>query len=164
MKNISSFVIAFLIIGFFYLAMPEKGWGGTPALGCCISAEKNCIGCDGDLDCAIRGFDCPLQPEASFSSGEACLTFAGDDECKSLDDGMLGCCAISAGNCNDGESLGDCEREGDAWFLETDCSEVPECAPIPTNVPTLSEWGLVAMAGILGIVGFMLIRRKKVTA
>jgi len=32
------------------------------------------------------------------------------------------------------------------------------------NVPTLSEWGLIAMAGILGIVGFMVIRRRKVTA
>jgi len=32
------------------------------------------------------------------------------------------------------------------------------------NVPTLSEWGLIAMAGILGIVGFMVIRRRKVTS
>jgi len=33
-------------------------------------------------------------------------------------------------------------------------------------IPTLSEWGLIAMAGILGIVGFMVmvIRRRKVTA
>jgi hypothetical protein len=31
-------------------------------------------------------------------------------------------------------------------------------------VPTLSEWGLVVMAGILGIVGFMVIRRRKVSA
>ncbi len=32
------------------------------------------------------------------------------------------------------------------------------------NVPTLSEWGLITMAGVLGIVGFMVIRRRKVTA
>jgi len=35
---------------------------------------------------------------------------------------------------------------------------------IPRDVPTLSEWGLIAMAGVLGIVGFMVMRRKKVTA
>lgn len=35
---------------------------------------------------------------------------------------------------------------------------------VVTEVPTLSEWGLIAMAGILGIVGFMVIRRRKVTA
>ncbi len=33
---------------------------------------------------------------------------------------------------------------------------------LPINVPTLSEWGLIAMAGVLGIVGFVVIRRKKV--
>ncbi len=32
------------------------------------------------------------------------------------------------------------------------------------EVPTLSEWGLIAMAGVLGIVGFMVMRRKRVTA
>jgi YVTN family beta-propeller protein len=34
----------------------------------------------------------------------------------------------------------------------------------PSNVPTLSEWGLIVMASILGIVGFMVMRRRKVTA
>jgi hypothetical protein len=36
--------------------------------------------------------------------------------------------------------------------------------PVVSNVPTLSEWGLIAMAGILGLVGFMVLRRRKVTA
>jgi len=37
--------------------------------------------------------------------------------------------------------------------------------PMPiVEVPTLSEWGLIAMAGILGIVAFMVIRRRKATA
>jgi hypothetical protein len=31
-------------------------------------------------------------------------------------------------------------------------------------IPTLSEWGLIAMAGVLGIVGYLVIRRKKATA
>jgi len=31
-------------------------------------------------------------------------------------------------------------------------------------IPTLSEWGLIAMAGILGLVGFMVMRRRKVSA
>ena len=34
----------------------------------------------------------------------------------------------------------------------------------PEMVPTLSEWGLICMAAILGIVGFMVMRRRKVTA
>jgi len=32
------------------------------------------------------------------------------------------------------------------------------------EVPTLSEWGLIAMASILGIIGFMVMRRRKVAA
>ena len=32
------------------------------------------------------------------------------------------------------------------------------------TIPTLSEWGLIAMASILGIVGFMVLRRKRITA
>ncbi|TDI98843.1 MAG: IPTL-CTERM sorting domain-containing protein [Candidatus Dadabacteria bacterium] len=32
------------------------------------------------------------------------------------------------------------------------------------TIPTLSEWGLIAMAGILGLVGFMVLRRRKITA
>ena len=32
------------------------------------------------------------------------------------------------------------------------------------SVPTLSQWGLIVMAGILGIVGFMVMRRRKITA
>ena len=31
-------------------------------------------------------------------------------------------------------------------------------------IPTLSEWGLIAMAGVLGIIGLLAIRRRKVTA
>ena len=45
------------------------------------------------------------------------------------------------------------------------CNEdTGQCEPIPlksNNIPTLSEWGLIAMAGILGIAGFMVIRRRK---
>jgi len=35
---------------------------------------------------------------------------------------------------------------------------------IKTPIPTLSEWGLMVMAGIIGIVGFMVLRRRKVAA
>jgi len=33
-----------------------------------------------------------------------------------------------------------------------------------TGIPTLSEWGLIAMAGVLGLVGFMVMRRRKAAA
>ena len=46
-----------------------------------------------------------------------------------------------------------------------DCFDAIIFRELPRNIPTLSQWGLIAMAGILGIVGFiMVIRRRKVTA
>ena len=38
----------------------------------------------------------------------------------------------------------------------------PEPPLPPRNVPTLNEWGLIAMAVIFGIVGYMVIRRREV--
>jgi len=51
------------------------------------------------------------------------------------------------------------------WFdCEVLINDIKIGTPIirTSSVPTLSEWGLIAMAGILGIVGFMVIRRRKV--
>jgi YVTN family beta-propeller protein len=38
------------------------------------------------------------------------------------------------------------------------------CALSPRSVPAMSEWGLIAMAAVLGIVGFTVIRRRQATA
>lgn len=40
----------------------------------------------------------------------------------------------------------------------------PNPPDVVRNVPTLSEWGLIAMAGILGLVGFIVIRRRNAAA
>lgn len=40
--------------------------------------------------------------------------------------------------------------------------DVPSCEP--RVIPTMSEWGLILMAAVLGIVGFIVYRRKMATA
>jgi hypothetical protein len=59
----------------------------------------------------------------------------------------------------------DCEGDGppgqDPEVSDITCLFVNSI--IPRNIPTLSEWGIIAMAGILGMVGFMAIRRTKLT-
>ncbi|GJM14911.1 MAG: hypothetical protein DHS20C13_02380 [Thermodesulfobacteriota bacterium] len=47
---------------------------------------------------------------------------------------------------------------------EGSCTFTNTLAIEPAQVPTLSEWGLISMAGVLGIIGFMVIRRRKATA
>jgi len=104
-NQVSLFVAAFLIIGFFFLALPEKGFSQD---GCCQSTENTCFNIvdgGGPAACLIIDF-------------------------------------VDGAFCSEGQ-----------------------CIPptVVTPIPTLSEWGLIAMAGILGIVGFMVIRRRKVT-
>ncbi|MGB2692659.1 MAG: IPTL-CTERM sorting domain-containing protein [Thermodesulfobacteriota bacterium] len=79
-----------------------------------------------------------------------------------------GCCQqdimVDETTCID-TSLGGCNFLGGFFFRGQICNEQTGfCEPAVTDVPTLSEWGLVAMAGVLGLVGFMVIRRKKATA
>jgi len=109
-NRISLFVATFLVIGFFFLALPEKGYSGVsldPPRGCC-QAEGSCFN--------VRTLVCISEPP----------------------------------------SIGP--------FVGEFCNEETDLCMAPPAVPTLSEWGLITMAGILGIVGFMVIRRRKVTA
>ncbi len=51
---------------------------------------------------------------------------------------------------------------GNGFFITGFEGETGACSS--ASIPTLNEWGLIAMASILGIVGFMVMRRRKVTA
>jgi len=113
-NRISLFLATFLIIGFFFLALPEKGYSGLAPIGqpvCCIGQE----GC------------------VEFEQGDLVACF--------------GESRIDGGVCTELGEGGDCVLPSNT-----------------TPIPTLSEWGLLAMAGILGIVGYLVIRRRKVTA
>jgi len=44
------------------------------------------------------------------------------------------------------------------------CTFTNTLAASPTEVPTISEWGLIAMAGFLGLIAFFVLRRKKAVA
>lgn len=88
------------------------------------------------------------------------------DECNQilyLNDGQFG--QLYTVNVNTGEvtlvgSNGvDAEIEIDGLAWKGPCGITG-----PSQIPTLSEWGLIAMAGLMGIVGFIVMRKKKVTA
>jgi len=48
-------------------------------------------------------------------------------------------------------------------FCQLDNVSIAEPLNIVRPIPTLSEWGLIALAGIMGIVGLIVIQRRKVT-
>ena len=170
-NQFSLFVATFLIIGFFFLALPEKGISGIGPLGCCkIPPGTICTGC-GSQDCSILDSECIALGSANqISGGSVCV----DGTTCIIPEDTPGCCVLLDGNCDvrvlddDLEPELGCSTEGIAWFLETDCSEVSQCPQsVVPAVPTLSGWGLMSLAvvlGILGLVGFMVLRRRKVTA
>lgn len=78
-----------------------------------------------------------------------------------------GCCISEGGCVNFGGDLpvaclaetvvddGVCTMEGPGGICTAQLAVSP--------VPTISEWGLIVMAVILGVAGFVVIRRKKAT-
>ncbi len=159
-KNITLF--ALLVFGFFLLALPETGISSVPQ-GCCISnTTDSCLGCP------LGG--CATQEDFCIENGGA---VAGEGICFDspvgavcgISDAENGCCVIEPGDCVENVDSRGCfdTEHGIFWHPGETCEQVQECIA-QRDVPTLSEWGLIAMAGILGIVGFMVIRRRKATA
>lgn len=71
----------------------------------------------------------------------------------------------------------ECEAEGDVDFFIGGASVTIDCSDdggaisctfsnflASRPIPTLSEWGLIAMAGVLALAGFLVLRRRKLTA
>jgi len=72
------------------------------------------------------------------------------------------CCQITPESCFDTEGPVPIKCPEEDIVIDALCNaDAGQCVALPSNVPTLSEWGLVAMAGVLGIVGFMVVRRRK---
>ena len=122
MKTLSAFVVAFIVISFVLLALPEKGHSGIGPVDikCCqyqFIESENFTCTEVPL---VAG--CPLEPEMELLE---VFEF-------SVCDQELGIC--SGFN------------------------------PIQRAVPTLSEWGLIATAVVLGFIGFIMIRRRKAAA
>jgi hypothetical protein len=79
--------------------------------------------------------------------------------CESL---SIGCCVFAPNDCYE-TSEGAC-REQRGLFKGQDvlCSEVAQCNIVISPIPTLNQWGLIAMAGLLGLFSlFIIIRRHR---
>jgi cysteine-rich repeat protein len=91
-------------------------------------------GCSNDCSTIQPGYVCPVP-------GEPCMQGA-------CGDGIV----TSPEECDDGN-----DSPGDG------CSATCQLE-VAHNVPALSLWGLLALAGVLGIIGLMVIRRRKLRA
>ena len=106
------------------------------------------------------GFNDPLCLDGGFGLGGD----AGNETCAGGGGGWYGggsgCGGGGGSSYIDGVANGITNsgvREGGGMIILT-------FTPLIRNIPTLSEWGLIAMAGLLGIVGFIAIRRRYASA
>ena len=107
-------------------------------------------------------------PETDYDSA---IQVFNADSCGNLDDATSGC---NDDNCGLQSSVTLPVHIGETYLIRVGgfagaqgvghLEIIPPKQCFTQNIPTLSEWGLTAMAGILGIVGFIVIRRRKVAA
>ena len=82
MKNgFPLFLATFLIIGFFFLALPEKGYSGLP-YGCCstpLNGTPSCIGCESG--CATTQGFCNENDGMVFTGSSRICVIEGEEPC-----------------------------------------------------------------------------------
>lgn len=165
-KAITLSVGLFLFFALLVLAVPKPAYSGVPfSLGCCVSdgPEAECLGCGELGNCAITQQTCLVDLEGGFFQGGSACIQEGDEPPGCFITGpSQGCCVDISGSCEDGVEVSSCG--GDQWFIGNRCSDIPQCRPPTPEIPALSQWGIIALAAILGVVGFIVIRRKRVTA
>lgn len=123
------------------------GLCNTPPEGCCVLGENSC----------------------QIRTPEACGLLGGDYQGDNVSCAVIpecnvvpeGCCVIGTNDClvTNEDS---CDAQGGEYQGDgVACSSVEQCNIVISNVPTIGQWGLIVMAGLLGIFSFIIIIRRK---
>jgi hypothetical protein len=133
----------------------------APPTGCCVCGFEACtITTEGQCtdmggDCEYQGDDTNCNSIDECSNVPGCCILGGgveaDTSTKSVD--PTKCLQVTATECND--------LNGDFQGPGTDCENyTDQCSIDPTNVPTIGQWGMIALAGLLGIFSLLIIMRR----
>lgn len=140
-----------------------------PEPGCCVESQGVC-----SLELQS---ECFIPPNQEFlGEGTSCT---GQTQCEAPQPTdppptpgptdppppTMGCCVESQGVCSL-EFEGRCPSDFEFLGLGTTCEDQALCESLttepPVDVPAMSEFGLIIMAGFLGLLGFIAIRKVKV--
>lgn len=173
-NRISLFVAIFLIVGFLYVVLSKDTNAQGPI--CTLEIEKVAIPADntpfnfiitGDINDEEPLFD-PNDPTLILELNDPQTVTVTEE----LPSGWLLEsieCEEQDNNCGDTPCLNiTIDEESNSITAQCLDNDTGSCTftniKAPSQVPTLSEWGLIAMAGILGIIGFIVIRKRQLTA
>ena len=135
---------------------PENACDGdwTEGEECNVARTCGPIGCCQE-EAAICSESNEIECEGEWTQGATCTS-------GSCDEMILGCCVFGPNDCgviSEEECL---EERGDFEGPDAECSEVRICNIVISPIPTLNQWGLIAMAGLLGLFSlFIIIRRHR---
>lgn len=180
MRNISLFVATSLIISLVFAVFIENARAGTGMPPCMLEIEKVAIPADDTLFNFIATGDIIAEQTLSDPSNPIFIGPLGVDQTATITEELPPGwelqsieCTQGVENCSQNGGFEPClsiaiNEETNSIFVECLDIDTGSCTftntLVPDQVPTLSEWGLITMAGILGLVGFMVIRRRKLTA
>jgi IPTL-CTERM motif len=130
---------------------------------CAAEPPTGCCAIESPLSCNAGIIEVACEAIPGFLPGDWQI---GVQTCNSIDQCAgppTGCCVLAPEDCivtnEDSCGADGGEYQGDG----KSCDDVPECQPEPpivTNVPTISQWGMIAMAGLLGIFSLLIIMRR----
>ena len=178
-KSKYSIILAtFLIIGVNFVALLENAKAGLMELPCILEIEKVAIPADDTPFDFIATGDINSETTLSDPSNPTFIGPIGIDQTVNITEELPPGWELESIECDEHENnCGDTpclnitiDEESHsitAQCLDDDmrsCTFTNSFSPEPRNVPTISEWGLIALAGIIGIVGLMVIRRRKALA
>lgn len=142
---------------------PESGFCEPPPQGCCVCSNDvtECtftteFECE-NMECEYQGDNVPCSAvEECDVPPEGCCVLPenGGIVLASLLDEIKDNCVV--------ETESACQNQGGAYQGDgVSCDTVPECqiAPI-ADIPTIGQWGMIAMAGLLGIFSLFIIMRR----
>lgn len=136
---------------FFEAGMcPESGFCEPPPQGCCV--------------CSNGVTECTFTTE--FECDNMGCDYQGDNvPCSAVDECNVepeGCCVLGIEDCVITTESSCDSQNGDYQGDGVSCDGIPECTAPITMVPTIGQWGMIAMAGLLGLFSlFIIIRRHR---
>ncbi len=149
------------VVALIMMIFPKLGVSQSATLGCCYDHDANkCVGCVGN--CSLSEELCGSNSwYVNGDEGYKCVLVPPDQDQSCEPASGLGCCEYNERNCADDVDFSACNGVGEAWFEKESCSNVSQCLKlVQAPIPTLTQWGFIALGGILVLTSLYAIRRR----